>query len=202
MFDDTEMLNDRAGLVARFRRIALERTAGVLTDPAVIDDSTRKAEVFPRVAATLASSLEELRVLEEELQDQNSMLLAREKENRQRIDYERRLFDLAPTALLVTDMAGSIADANRSACTLVGCDSSALERKPLITFVPLEDRGEFRKQLERLGVAQGAADWRFRIAPRRDVPVLVSAAINVVARANRTCTGPGLFWCLRPVADG
>jgi PAS domain S-box-containing protein len=201
MLDDSTTLTGPAALVSRFRRTALRHTVDLLGNPNLATDARQQAEAFPRVAAALASSLEELRVIEEELLDRHAQYEAEQAQTQQRIDYERRLFDLAPTALLVTDINGAVIDANRAACTLLGADTSTIDRKPLITFVPQEERSTFRSELARLGVTQGVADWRFKIARRRDVPVTVSAAVHLVARANRRCGGPGLFWCLRVLSQ-
>jgi PAS domain S-box-containing protein len=198
---DQETLNAPTALLARFRQTALKQTTEILLNPAAADDAEYKATAFPRVAAILASSLEELRVIEEELDEQSAALAERQHEVENRLDYERRLFDLAPAALLVTDMVGAISDANRAARTLLGSEDWQLERKPIVTFVGETDRKSFRAELSRVAVTQGAADWRFRVTRRRDVPLLVSATVNVVARANRYCGAPGLFWCLRRVPE-
>jgi PAS domain S-box-containing protein len=197
------MLNDDTvgTLLTRFRQTALKQTTEILLNPAITDDAACKAEAFPRLAAILASSLEELRVIEEELNEQTAALVERQQEAEQRLDYERSLFEMAPAALLVTDMAGAILDANRAARMLLGAEAAHLERKPIVTFIGETDRRSFRAALNRVAVTNGATDWRFRVARRRDVPVLVTAAVEVVARANRYGAGPGLFWCLRPLAE-
>jgi PAS domain S-box-containing protein len=201
MSSDQGTLNAPTALLARFRQTALKQTTEILLNPAAAEDADYKAAAFPRVAAILASSLEELRVIEEELNQQSSALVERQQEAEHRLDYERRLFDFAPAALLVTDLVGAISDANRAARTLLGSEAWQLERKPIVTFVGESDRKSFRAELSRVAVAEGAADWRFRVNRRRDVPLLVSATVDVVPRANRYSSAPGLFWCLRQVPE-
>lgn len=203
MSTDQQTLNtDTAGtLLTRFRQTALKQTTEILLNPATSDDAAYKAQAFPRLAAILASSLEELRVIEEELNEQTAALLERQQEAEQRFDYERRLFELAPAALLVTDMVGAILDSNRAARVLLGVDGAQLERKPIVTFIGETDRRSFRAELNRVAVTNGATDWRFRVMRRRDVPVLVTAAVDVVARANRYSGSVGLFWCLRRLSE-
>src|SRR3712207_4398802 len=68
----------------------------------------------------LKLAVAELRVADEELRQQNEELAVAHLQ----IDAERRryreLFDLAPDAYLVTNLAGIITDANRSASSLLG----------------------------------------------------------------------------------
>jgi PAS domain-containing protein len=149
---------DLAACLETFRRTVLRETADIVSAP-VADDPDYRAEAFPRVAAMLASSLEELRVAEEELVEQTSTLLSRQHDYQRHVDYERRLFDFAPTPLLTTDLMGAISDANRAATDLLGKPKEHLDHKPMVTFVPLEERSAFRDQLGRMTIAEGTTDW-------------------------------------------
>jgi PAS domain-containing protein len=185
--------------VASYRKTVFHHTTSILLNDAVGRDDYRAGE-FPRVAALLTSSIEELKVAEEHLIEQNAALLAAQEEHERRLAYERRLFDMASCALVVTDTVGGILEANRAAITLLGQDHYHLHRKPIASLVPREERSLFRKELSCLGVTQGASDWRFRICRVRDTAVQVSAAVQVVGGANKT-GGAALFWSLRAIGE-
>ena len=180
-----------------FRQAVLRGAAEVVSKP-LTDDTNYRADAFPRVAAMLASSLEELRVAEEQLAEQGAALAVRQHDFDRRLDYERRLFDLAPAVLLSTDLMGSITDANRAATTFFGKEMYHLDGKPIVCFVPLPERTVFREQLRRMTIADGASDWRFHVTRPRDVPVAVSAAVRLVGRGHPS-GGAALFWALRVV---
>ncbi len=69
---------------------------------------------------TLNTTMEELRVAEEEMRQQNEALAeAYDIVAKWRLHYEE-LFELAPEAYLVTDMEGMIQEANQAAADLLG----------------------------------------------------------------------------------
>jgi PAS domain S-box-containing protein len=69
------------------------------------------------------------------------------------------IFDHAPIARLITDALGTVREANRAAVHLLEVSPSVLVGKPLATFVPEEDRREFRKQLVRAAGATTPTTW-------------------------------------------
>lgn len=188
---------DLTACIDTFRRTVLKETADIVSAPTAADPEYC-ARCFPRMVAMLASSLEELRVAEEDLAEQASSLLSRDLDHERHMDYERRLFDFAPTALLATDLMGAITEANNAAVDLFGRAKDHLDQKPVVAFVPLEERATFREQLGRMTLADGTTDWRFRILRRRELPLTVSATVHVVGRGNRS-GGTALFWSLRTV---
>ena len=193
----TPNIANLADCLETFRRTVLRETTDIVSAPAS-DRAEHRAEAFPRMAAMLASSLEELRVAEEEIADQSATLLARQHDYQRHVDYERRLFDLAPIALMATDPMGTITEANRAATDLLGKAKEYLDHKPMVSFIPFDDRSAFRDQLGRMSIADGTSDWRFRIVRQREVPVSVSATVHVIGRGNRS-GGIALFWSLRTV---
>ncbi|MEH2175954.1 PAS domain S-box protein [Nostoc sp.] len=100
-----------------------------------------------QVNQELQQALEELQVVEEELREQNEELaVARELVELERQRY-RDLFEFAPDAYLVTDTAGIIQEANRAAAILLAVRQKYLLNKPLILFIPHEDRQTFTTRL-------------------------------------------------------
>ena len=181
--------------ITQFRQTVFQQAADAVVklDAAAPSDC---AESFPRVAALLASSLEELRVAEEELLEQHDALAAERDTFERLLARERRLFELAPCALCVTDLYAQLLDANRAMLTLLQLDLDQVEGKPLVSLVPVGERKAFRDALGHLSVTQGATNWRFSLQRRRDVALDVVASVHVVGGANKS-GGAGLYWALR-----
>src|SRR5215813_11621429 len=59
----------------------------------------------------------------------------------------RALFDLAPDAYFVTDVAGTIQQANRNAGILLGVRDEFLLGKPIALFFPPEHRPQYRRMM-------------------------------------------------------
>jgi PAS domain S-box-containing protein len=191
--------HDLVSFLSSYRETVIRETGNVLLN-AKVESQDYRAEAFGRVASLLASSLEELRVAEEELVERNGVLLAQHQEAAHRVAYERRLFDCAPCALIATTLTGSITEANKAAASLFGYSAGNLIRKPVASLVPLEDRPTFRIQFNRISISEGATDWHFRLMRLRDKPVRVSAAIQVVGHADPS-GGAGLIWSLRALEN-
>ncbi len=129
----------------------------------------------------LNTSLEELQVAEEELRGQNEQL----QESQQLLETERQryqdLFEFAPGAYLVTDMEGTIHEANRAAATLFNLEQRFLPRKPLVNYVAPDERRAFRDHLFKLRfLTTPDTEWVVCIHPRNQadpVPVAITTAL-------------------------
>ena len=66
-------------------------------------------------------------------------------------------FEAVPMPLMVTDYWGNIYEVNQAAAAVVHMRSQWLVRKPLVVFVPLQDRHAFRILLHHL--IQGEPQW-------------------------------------------
>lgn len=190
---------DSPSFLAQSRQTLLREAAAVLLEPAG-ETAQYRIDAYPRLAAALASAIEQLRVAEEELAHREKAYRARDDEWRERLAYERLLFDATPALLLVTDTAGTILDANKALLDFLGCDAQRIDRMAFAEFVPREDRAAFRNGLTRLLALTRADDWRLRVVPRRNVPTEVSANVTVVPHANRASGTTALFWFLRRAA--
>src|SRR5829696_9163760 len=107
----------------------------------------------------LHTALEELRVTEEELRIQNEQL----EESQTLIEAERvryeELFQLAPDAYLVTDAAGTIAEANHAAAALLNVAGPRLKGRPLAVFVPPSARRDFRARVDAAATLGRLDEW-------------------------------------------
>ena len=188
-------------LVAAFthhRQKLLEHAASVMFngDGTTSDGSQREAQL----SAITISSLEELKVAEEELTERISALADLRDELEQRVLGARQLFDFAPACLLVTDLYGTIREANQATLRLLRLDAKSLERQPLARFIPRDHRRGFRDGLTRIAATDGVNDWRLSLVRPTDEPLEVSATVQVV-RGGATPSGTMLFWALRVAAD-
>ncbi|HEX7240781.1 MAG TPA: PAS domain-containing protein [Longimicrobiaceae bacterium] len=160
------------------------RTAGP-PDRSLLDQSLEE----------LSSTLEELRVSEEELRAQTEGMAASRGQLEAELQRYRDLFRLAPDPYLVTDADGVIREANAAASALLGVREEALPGKPLVVFVPEEDRKAFRTQLPWLFETERLTGWKLRLAPRNGAP----RAVEVTVCSERGTSGApsGLRWTVR-----
>lgn len=155
-------------------------------------------ELLPVVFKELGIVSEELQVAVEELQQQNEELAsARVEVEIQRQRYQD-LFEFAPSGYLVTDINGTIQEANRAAANLLKVSQRFLVGKPLIVFVIESERQVFHDKLSELQQAQ-QEEWVVRLVPRKgeffDAALTLSSVID--AKGNVV----GMRICVRDISD-
>ncbi|HMI56475.1 MAG TPA: PAS domain S-box protein [Gemmatimonadaceae bacterium] len=130
----------------------------------------------------LLATIEELRLAEENLRLQSEALAASRDalfEERTRF---REMFDFAPDAYLITDLYGTIRDANVAASRLLGVDAKRLVGKALPSFFEESARRRFPHQLDELCDRNRLDNWDFFAEPRRGPKVAVSASVAKSSR--------------------
>ncbi len=143
--------------------------------------------------------LEELRVAEEEMHQQNEeLVLARDALESERQRY-RELFEFAPDAYLVTSPDGVIQEVNRATSSLLGIEPRLLVGKPFVTFVAPEERLTFLAELQRLRGALRIQDWDILLRPRRAAAPL-AAALTAEVVQGRDREPVALRWLIRDVS--
>jgi PAS domain-containing protein len=153
------------------------------------------------ISRVIDGTLGELDRAAEELRVQNEALLAA------RVDLEgtsllfHDLFELAPSAYVVTTAETRILYVNQEACSLLGRHKNALAGKPLICYVPLEERGGFRTAVLRSTSPGAVSEWPATLLPR-------GAAATIKCRMRiRAVSAPGtqascaLFWNIMEETD-
>ena len=184
---DTQLLTEQIAAVDR--QVQELRSAG--------DPVTRHDLLLNAAFQELHTTLEELRVAEEELRQQNEELaLAGQTIEAERLRYQD-LFESAPDAYLVTDLSGTIQQANRAAAALLGVDQSGLRRRSLASFVAPEARRDFRDLVSGLAQATQAVEQEFTVAPREGHPV--EAAVTAAVVRDPLGKATGLRWLLRDI---
>ncbi|HEY2374903.1 MAG TPA: PAS domain-containing protein [Gemmatimonadaceae bacterium] len=195
MNDRTTIRDDLISTFAQQRQMLLKHTADAICGETSMP-SQKRDERETKLSAILVSSLEELKVAEEELVERTTALAHLRDELEQRVRGERDLFELAPACLLVTDVYGAVMDANRACVRLLKREDWGLERQPISRFIAPDERRRFRDGLSRVVEAGGVGDWRLVLLRPTDSPVTVSAAINVVSDS-KMASGQRLLWSIR-----
>ncbi|MDZ8240026.1 MAG: PAS domain S-box protein [Nostoc sp. ChiQUE01a] len=149
-----------------------------------------------QVNQELQTALEELTTIEEELHSSNEELI----ESRQAIELERRryrdLFEFAPDGYLVTNIQGSIQQANQAAATLLSAQQQYLIGKPLVVFIAEPERQAFRTRLAQLQEVQG---WEVYLKPRSREPFPV--VLSVTSIHDEQGQQVGWRWLLRNITE-
>ena len=185
---------DAVDAIARARYIVLKRADEILGNESGIPVIER-ADALPSVSALLMTSLEELKVAEEELRVQNAALVTQRASVDQRVRHYRQLFLFSPAPTFVTDLYGTIQEANLAAAELFRREASHLDGKPLVTLLASEYREEFRRQLSRMPAGDGIRDWRLVVKRMGDLPLRVHAMVRLVPDIGHTGSGV-LYWLL------
>src|SRR5829696_5653355 len=126
--------NDTLQALVQYRYAILRRATALLDDEASIP-LVERADAVPNLSALLTSSLEELKVAEEELRDQNDRLVAQRATVDEHTRHYRQLFIHAPLPALITDRHGTIQESNLAAAKLFRREASYLERKPIAALL-------------------------------------------------------------------
>src|SRR5262245_32872599 len=122
----------------------------------------------------------------------------RRREAREAGGRYRALFDLTPAACIVTDLSGSVLEANRTAASLLGRPAGTLSDQPLGDFVARRQRRAFAALLGEARFLRGTlAERRLRLwADGRPFDAAVSVAFVEVPGED-----PVLAWSLRDATD-
>jgi PAS domain S-box-containing protein len=179
--------------------MVLKRADEILNDQPGVPVA-EQADVVPNLSALLMISLEELKVAEDELRAQNATLETQRVAINDRVRHYRQLFMYSPAPAFVTDVYGTIQEANLAAANLFRREAPYLERTPLVTLLAPEHREEFRRQLPRMTVGEGVRDWRLVIKRMGDVPLETRAMVQLVPEIGQTGSGV-LYWMLTVLGE-
>lgn len=157
------------------------------------DDALAEQNVLEELTATL----EELQIAHEELHSQNEELSATQSRLDQQRSRLQELFEFAPDGYLVTDDEGVISAVNRSAAMLLHVPRQHLAGKPLIVYVVEEDRQAFHSRLTQVRNGHHIRNWRVRLQPRYDTPIITAVAATPADTGTRT----HIRWLFRDITE-
>jgi len=172
-----------------------------ITDLKLRIDDLGKSTLVPKDALVdaikeLSNALDEMDIAQKEQCQQD--------ENRQALHFAvlaepqhyLRLFNFAPDGCLVTDLNGSIKEANIAASDLL---QSKLIGVPLATFLEGDDIDDLETNLNRLKMGGVIRDWEVRIHPPDGtaIPVSVSASVILDIQKKPSC----LSWLFHDMTE-
>jgi len=197
MPDDTSASRFITAL-AEQRELVANRAAAVLASREFVEWEGSKG--LQELLGLLAASIEELKVVEEEMLLQHAEFAESRAAGERTASYHRMLFKHTPVALLVTDAAGTIREANSAAGALLRRPVEHLLAKPLSAFVPRDHRSEFRTALSRMSLTTAVSDWCVELMRPTDAPIHVTMAAQVAPGVYDGL--PVIIWTLRPLGAG
>jgi PAS domain S-box-containing protein len=188
--------------MADLRRQAIEITHAA-PDAGLGTDAEAVTALLDRTIAETQTALEDLRVAQESVSD----LMVARKWAQGHIQAERRryreLADLSPDGYFVTDVVGTIREANRAASVLLNIPMRFLTGKPLMAYVALEQRPALRRLLNDIGKQSSSGitlpDF-VRIVPHRTLPFDATLVLRPV-RNEETGELVAVRWLLRDMTE-
>lgn len=129
----------------------------------------------------ITAVFQELDTALEELYQQNEALAIAHQAVEAEHQRYKALFEFAPSGYLVTDLAGMIQEANYAAATLLNANQNSLIGKPLLLYIPKDERQTLYTALNCLDQTQQVQKYELRLQPCGQAPVYV-ALMGVVVR--------------------
>jgi PAS domain S-box-containing protein len=152
-----------------------------------------------RALAELREEQSERRRREEALEAQVEALEARAEQSNLLLTRYRELFEFAPDAYLVTDLAGIIQDVNFAATVLFGCAKDRIKSKPLPFYLTPESRQGFFTRLARLSTGRETnLSWEATLQAPRATPLYAVLSATVIEFPG--ARPGGLRWLIRDVS--
>ncbi|MBD2199760.1 MULTISPECIES: PAS domain S-box protein [Calothrix] len=157
------------------------------------------SEMLPQAFAELHHSSKTLQLAVEELYQQNEELI----QTQNFLETERQryqdLFDTAPDGYLVSNASGIICEANPMAAKLLNVSQQFLVGKPIINFVPIEERQQLRTEINRLEESDRNTELLINLQQRHGD--IFNAALTVSAIRNAQGKVISLNWLIRNITE-
>ncbi len=154
-------------------------------------ESNSEQDITKEAFEELQIALEELKVASEELE------AARGTVEKERQRYQE-LFDFAPDGYFVTDIYGTILEANHAATALLNLLERFLIGKPLASFIRRSDHQAFFNYLTQLQQLDRGGEWEVCLQPRKKV--CFDVALTVVTVRNKQGLPIALRWLMRDIS--
>lgn len=178
--------------LVRCRQVVMTRTNDVLTASA-LSSPRQDGDSVQALTGLLMTSLEELKVAEEELRGKNTALAELKAAGDRKVHHYRQLFMHIPAPALLTDTHATILESNLAAEHLLRRDAGHLERKPLAALLHPNSRIDFRARLERLVASEDSRRVCLTLNRYGNTPIDVDATVSIVPDVGPTCSS-ALFW--------
>ncbi|MEH2250203.1 PAS domain S-box protein [Nostoc sp.] len=156
-------------------------------------------ELLPQAFNELYNTSKVVQLAAQELYQQNEELI----QTRNWLEAERQhyqdLFEFAPDGYLVTNTEGIIQEANHTAAKLLNVSKQFLVGKPMINFVPLQERQQVRSELIQLSQSDKVKELLVRFQQRYGE--FFDAALTVGVVRNHQDKAISLRWLLRDITE-
>ena len=161
--------------------------------------SGSEADLLAQALESLQTSFEEFCVAEEEMRVQNEEIITVNQNLHAEHQRYLELFDFAPDGYLVTDLDGTIQEANLAAALLLNVRREFLAGKPMLIFINEEDRRTFDSRLTSLKQGKSIQGWEVGLQPRDGTPF--PAALSLSLMHHDDGKSIGLRWQLRDISE-
>jgi len=157
------------------------------------------SDMLPQAFKELGSNSRMLQLAAEELYLQNEELIRTRGLIEAECERYKNLFEFAPNAYLLTNVEGIILEANRLAITLLNVSKHYLIGKPLINFIPLEERRRFRNELSEISRSYSSRELSINLQQRDGE--LFHSALTVAAVRNQYDKSINLLWLFSEINE-
>jgi PAS domain S-box-containing protein len=156
-------------------------------------------DLLPQAFKEIYNTSKVVQLAAEELHQQNEELIQTRNCLETERQYYQELFEFAPDAYLVTNTEGIIQEANFNAAKLLNVSKQFLVGKPMINFVPLEERQHLRSELIQLSQSDRVKELLIRLQQRHGE--FFDAALTVAVARNPKGKATSLRWVLRNITE-
>ncbi|HYX13928.1 MAG TPA: PAS domain S-box protein [Nostoc sp.] len=156
-------------------------------------------DLLPQAFKELYNTSKIVQLAAEELHQQNEELIQTRNWLESERQHYQELFEFAPDAYLVTNREGIIQEANFTAVKLLNVSKQFLMGKPMINFVPLEERQHLRTELIELSQSDRVKELLIRLQQHHGE--LFDAALTVAVARNPQGKATSLRWVLRNISE-
>ncbi|MGV0025909.1 ATP-binding protein [Phormidesmis priestleyi] len=174
--DEQRTKDDRTQIARHLKQIE-QREADLYK--AVSEDSIGQTDLLSYLAA-LSNALEELRVTESALYQQNEQLSSIRETLENEYRHYQDLFEFAPDAYVVTDAYGEIQEANQAASELLSLDPKYLVGRLLVSFVPEDHQRVFRSLLSQLQTLDRIQERELKLLAKNQKSFDAALTVSVV----------------------
>lgn len=156
------------------------------------------SEAARDLVSDIGTSLEELRVAEDELRAFNAKLIETHEECEAEKRRYRELFDFCPDGYIVSTPDGVVFEANIAASNLLGLRREFLKGKPLMPFVARHDRPVAEERLAELLQGRRIEGWEVNLQDRSGR--VFQASINAQPINDASGSATGIRWMIRDIS--
>lgn len=195
MSTTSESQQDFVASFALQRQRLLHHVGSVLAaDSAAEGDA---ATAVATLSPVLMTSLELLKVAEEELLEERRTNATRQAIQDRRLQHLTAMFDLAPAPLMLTTTDTTIREMNQAAASFFGRDAYSMSGMQLSQMVSKAQQATFREQLA-LALEIGRVEtWSFTLDLQRSGSAAVVATVQQIDDA--AVGARALYWNIRAV---